>query len=749
MCSSGLEVRSRCGDGKPRKVTFLLQLVALALKLNTMDVAVHIALGLTDDEFDSIKSILGRDPNYLELAMYSVMWSEHCSYKSSRLHLRRLPSKGEKVILGPGENAGVIDGGDGIAVAIRMESHNHPSAIEPYQGAATGVGGILRDIFTMGARPIALLDSLRIGDQSDPRNRFIFNGVVSGISGYGNAVGVPTVGGEIVFDETYNSNPLVNVAAVGILKRENLVLARADGVGNRAILLGASTGRDGIGGVSVLASAGFGGDVEQTKRPSVQVGDPYEEKRLIEACLELLDKKLVVGIQDLGGAGLTCATCETAAKAGLGMDVFVDDVPRREPNMEPFEVMTSESQERMLAIVTNENVNEVLAIAAKWEVGAAVVGVVTEPVESPNGEKVGILRLISKGEVVGEMPAETLADGAPIYDRPIAEPASIKEYRSIDVDELDLSIDVARDVEAMVFDPSVIYRQYDHQLFLNTIVGPGSGATLLRLASPEVGVTERAIGLSSDGNSRWCEIDPYIGSQWIVAESALNLALVGARPTAMVDCLNFGNPEHPSVMWQLSQSIDGIAKASLELDIPVVGGNVSLYNEANGRNIEPTPVLTTIGIRESISEIPPTNRPQVGDSIYLVNGGQGSFLGGSRLVWTVKGVKAGRLVEVDFETHRLLIDTVIGVVTAPGAFGISAITDISDGGLALALRDLVKGSRLGFSVTSSITGAYFFTEAPSRVVFSAPSDNKAVEFIRSAGLAVDEIGVVTDSGFAY
>ncbi|MDA8196350.1 MAG: phosphoribosylformylglycinamidine synthase subunit PurL [Actinomycetota bacterium] len=714
-----------------------------------MDVAVHTALGLTDDELDSIRSILGRDPNYLELAMYSVMWSEHCSYKSSRLHLRRLPSKGEKVILGPGENAGVIDAGDGIAVAIRMESHNHPSAIEPYQGAATGVGGILRDIFTMGARPIALLDSLRIGDQSDPRNRFIFNGVVSGISGYGNAVGVPTVGGEIVFDPTYNSNPLVNVAAVGVLKRENLVLARADGVGNRAILLGASTGRDGIGGVSVLASAGFGGEIEQSKRPSVQVGDPYEEKRLIEACLELLDKKLVVGIQDLGGAGLTCATCETAAKAGLGMDVFVDDVPRREPNMEPFEVMTSESQERMLAIVSNENVDEVLAIATKWEVGAAVVGIVTKPVEDANGEKVGILRIISNGTVVGEMPAASLADGAPIYDRPIEEPNSIAEYRSVDVDSLDLSIDVDSDVESMIFDPSVIYRQYDHQLFLNTIVGPGSGATLLRLASPEVGVTNRAIALSSDGNSRWCEIDPYIGSQWIVAESALNLALVGARPTAMVDCLNFGNPEHPSVMWQLSNSIDGIAKASLELGIPVVGGNVSLYNEANGRNIEPTPVLTTIGIRESVTEIPPTNRPNVGDSIFLVNAGQSVSLGGSRLVWSVKGVKAGNLVEVDFETHRLLIDTIIGVVSAPNSMGMTAITDISDGGLALALRDLVKGSGLGFTVTSPLSSAYLFAESPSRVIFAAPSSSGAVGYIRESGLSVDEIGVVTGSAFSY
>nr|MDA8397729.1 AIR synthase related protein [Actinomycetota bacterium] len=330
-----------------------------------MEQPIHRALGLTDEELTMIEEILGRGPNYVELAMYSVMWSEHCSYKSSRLHLRRLPSKGEKVLVGPGENAGVIDAGDGIAVAIRMESHNHPSAIEPYQGAATGVGGILRDIFTMGARPIALLDSLRMGDASDPRNRYIYNGVVAGISGYGNAVGVPTVGGEIVFDPTYDSNPLVNVAAVGVLPVDKLVLARAEGIGNQVILLGSPTGRDGIGGVSVLASAGFGAEVDSSKRPSVQVGDPYEEKRLIEACLELLDAKLVVGIQDLGGAGLSCATSETAANAGLGMDVYVERVPRREASMEPFEVMTSESQERMLAIVTPQSVPAVLAIAEK------------------------------------------------------------------------------------------------------------------------------------------------------------------------------------------------------------------------------------------------------------------------------------------------------------------------------------------------------------------------------------------------
>ena len=448
------------------------------------DQPLHSALGLTDDEFEAVGKILGRPPNHLELALYAVMWSEHCSYKSSRLHLRRLPTEGPAVLVGPGENAGVIDAGDGIAVAIRIESHNHPSAIEPYQGAATGVGGILRDIFTMGARPLAVMDPLFFASPDDARQRWLVEGVVSGISGYGNSVGVPTVGGELTFDPCYTQNPLVNVLCMGALPVERLVLGIASGPGNLAVLLGSSTGRDGIGGVSVLASAGFSGDdagaADDTKRPSVQVGDPFEEKRLIEACLELLDTKLVVGIQDLGGAGLACATSETAGRGGVGMDVDVSAVPRREEGMEPWEVMTSESQERMLAIVTPESWPAVAAICAKWEVRATVVGTVTEP--EPDGG--GRLRIRDgmDGAVLADVPAASLSDDAPLYDRPRQAPA--RPAAAPPPPAPPVPADCAGDLLALLRSPRWVYRQYDHQLFLNTVVGPGGDAALLRLAGP-------------------------------------------------------------------------------------------------------------------------------------------------------------------------------------------------------------------------------------------------------------------------
>ncbi|MBN2622583.1 MAG: phosphoribosylformylglycinamidine synthase subunit PurL, partial [Acidimicrobiales bacterium] len=523
----------------------------------TADQPIHRALGLTDDEAAAIEGILGRTPNHLELAMYAVMWSEHCSYKSSRLHLRRLPTEGPSVLVGPGENAGVVDAGDGIAVAFRIESHNHPSAIEPYQGAATGIGGILRDVFTMGARPIALMDPLRFGPLSDARSRWIAEGVVSGISGYGNSVGVPTVGGETVFDETYQDNPLVNVFCLGVLPVERLVLGRASGVGNLAVLFGSTTGRDGIGGVSVLASAGFGDDADDAaKRPSVQVGDPFEEKRLIEACLEMLDANLVVGIQDLGGAGLTCATSETAARGGVGMDVYVSEVPKRETGMEPFEVLTSESQERMLAIVEPEHLDALLAICDRWEITAAVVGTVTE------GSRLRILDR-PEGAVLGDVPAASLSDGAPLLDRPRAEPEgrSARLADSAD-DALPAPADPGADILAMLYDTSWVTSQYDHQLFLNTVQGPGGDASVLRLKHPTTGDdTGRALAMTSDGNHRWCALDPRRGTALVVAEAVANLACAGARPLALVNCLNFGNPEHPETMWQLSESIDGMAEA--------------------------------------------------------------------------------------------------------------------------------------------------------------------------------------------
>ncbi len=453
--------------------------------------SLHGALGLSDDEYDQINLVLGREPNHLELALFGVMWSEHCSYKSSRLHLRRLPTTGAHVLVGPGENAGVIDAGDGIAVAIRIESHNHPSAIEPYQGAATGVGGILRDVFTMGARPLAVMDPLFFGELNDARQRWLLEGVVAGISGYGNSVGVPTIGGELTFDDCYAGNPLVNVLCVGALPTERLVLGVASGVGNLAVLLGSRTGRDGIGGVSVLASAGFAGEdgaasLDEAKRPSVQVGDPYEEKRLIEACLALLDEGLVVGIQDLGGAGLVCATSETAARGRVGMDVDVTAVPLREAGMAPYEIMTSESQERMLAIITPENFEVVKALCDKWEVRASVVGRVVEPEIGDDGVARAMLRIRDgfDGEILANVPAAALADDAPLYDRPHERPASLDAVWADDPTHDEPIGSANDDLLDLLIDPAWVYRQYDSQLFLNTVVGPGRDAALLRLAGP-------------------------------------------------------------------------------------------------------------------------------------------------------------------------------------------------------------------------------------------------------------------------
>jgi phosphoribosylformylglycinamidine synthase II len=706
-----------------------------------MEAAIHRALGLTDDEAASIAVLLGRQPNHLELALYAVMWSEHCSYKSSRLHLRRLPTEGSRVLVGPGENAGVIDAGGGLAVALRIESHNHPSAIEPYQGAATGVGGILRDIFTMGARPIAIMDPLRFGPPSDPRSRWIANGVISGISGYGNSVGVPTVGGEIVFDDCYTGNPLVNVLCCGVLPVERLVLGQASGIGNLAVLLGSTTGRDGIGGVSVLASAGFTDDeeAEAAKRPNVQVGDPYEEKRLIEACLQLLDESLVVGIQDLGGAGLACATSETASRGGVGMDVDVTAVPRREPGMEAWEVMTSESQERMLAIVTPEDLDRVVEVCGRWEVRATVIGRVTATKQ---------LRILDgwDGEVLADVAAATLHEDAPLYDRPMARPAGLDARAADGPDGLRLD-DAGRELCALLRDPSSVYRQYDHQLFLNTVVGPGGDAALLRLAGPGARATDgitRGIALSTDGNSRWCALDPRRGTALTVAESALNVACVGAEPVALVNCLNFGNPEHPEVMWQLSEAVDGMAEACRALGIPVIGGNVSLYNESRGRDIDPTPVVGTLGLVADLRRRPAGVALSAGDSIVLVEApGTEPSLAGSKWAAEVHGHSGGVLPGVDYDAHSRLLRFVSDEVGT--ADGINGVHDASDGGLAVAMAEMALASQVGFraDLGTDPQASTLFGEAPSRVVFSVPGASVRGFSDRAAasGLAASVIGV--------
>jgi phosphoribosylformylglycinamidine synthase len=694
----------------------------------------HRALGLTDDEYERICDTLGRQPNHLELAMYSVMWSEHCSYKSSRLHLKRFPTEGPAVLVGPGEGAGVVDVGDGIGAAIRIESHNHPSAIEPYQGAATGAGGILRDIFSMGARPIALMDPLRFGPLDDPRSRWIAEGVVSGISGYGNSVGVPTIGGETVFDECYADNPLVNVLCLGVLPVERLVLGRAEGVGNLAVLLGSTTGRDGIGGVSVLASAGFSDDeADAQKRPSVQVGDPYEEKRLIEACLELLDRNLATGVQDLGGAGITCATAETAAKGGAGMDVMVDAVHLREQGMEPFEIMTSESQERMLAIVEPQHLDEVLAIASRWEIRASVIGHVTDT---------GRLRVLARegGEVLADVPAKSLEDEAPLYDRERRAPADLAERRADAASALPAPADVGADLLEMLTDTTWVSSQYDHMLFLNTVEGPGGDAAVLRLKHPGTGQdTGRGLAVTTDGNHLWGAVDPFVGGVMTVCESVMNLAVVGARPVAMVNCLNFGNPEHPEVMWQLSESIDGLSAALAALDVPCVGGNVSLYNESRGSDIDPTPVIGVLGVVDSLDRRAPGVRLVEGGRLVLV-GATDPELAGSE--WASRRGHRGRgmLPAVDLPAVAAAASTVRELVSAGLVQGAH---DVSRGGVAVALAEMAVRSGVGFTAARLPDHATLFSESAGRAVLCIdPEQLKVVlDVLDANGVEHSRIGV--------
>ncbi|MEZ5171362.1 MAG: phosphoribosylformylglycinamidine synthase subunit PurL [Acidimicrobiia bacterium] len=727
----------------------------------------HRQLGMTDDEFHAVVSLLGREPSHEELAMLSVMWSEHCSYKSSSVHLRRLPTEAPWVLVGPGEGAGVIDVGDGLAVAIRIESHNHPSAVEPYQGAATGVGGIIRDIFSMGARPIALMDPLRFGPLDDPHVRYLFEGVVSGISGYGNAVGVPTVGGELVFDETYRDNPLVNVLCLGVLPQERMVLARAEGEGNLAVLLGASTGRDGIGGASVLASAGFA-EGDEEKRPSVQVGDPFEEKKLIEACLEMLERRLAVGVQDLGAAGISCAASETAANAGAGMDLDVARVPRREPGMTAVEVLTSESQERMLAIVTPDDLDEVTELCDRWEIRASVVGRVTGTgrfrVFDGTFDALGVpganppppagdapARTSSDSPPVADVPAGSLGDG-PCYERPMAPPAGRDGIAAADPSaelarRFGAGADFSDELLALlavpdIADTSWVWRQYDHQLFLNTVVGPGHDAAVLRLDG-----TKRGLALSTDGNARMCRLDPRASARLTVLEAARNVACVGAVPKALVNCLNFGNPEHPEVMWQFSEVIDGMREACKALDLPVVGGNVSFYNESGGADIDPTPVLGVVGVIESLAAPPPTTALPDGASVVVL-GETADETGGSQ--WARRhGLHGGRPPVSDLERAAALNTLLADIVGGPG---VVAVHDCSDGGLAVALAEMAIAGDVGVAVDLDDVptpadadvppGALCFGESTSRVVLGVEPESvdDVVRAAEDAGVPAAVIG---------
>jgi len=707
----------------------------------------HRQLGMTDDELAAVVAELGREPTHLELAMYAVMWSEHCSYKSSRAFLSRFPTDAPHVLVGPGEGAGVVDIGDGLAIAVRIESHNHPSAVEPYQGAATGVGGIIRDVFSMGARPIALMDPLRFGSLDDARTRYLFEGVVSGISGYGNSVGVPTIGGEVVFDDTYRENPLVNVLCLGVLPKERLVLARAEGPGNLAVLLGSSTGRDGIGGASVLASAGFveGGEA---KRPSVQVGDPFEEKRLIEACLALLDARLAVGVQDLGAAGLSCAASETAAKAGAGMDVDVARVAKREPGMNPVEVLTSESQERMLAIVEPAKLDAVLELARRWEIRATVVGRVTDtarfrvydglfdaigvPGENPRppvGDPVPIVS--SDAAVIADVPVGSLGDG-PLYHRPVARPGAQDALAAADPraqlrDKFPIGADLSGELLALLATPTIadkawVSRQYDHQLFLNTVVGPGGDAAVLRVKG-----TRKALALATDGKARFCKLDPRAGGRLVVLEAARNVACAGARAIALVNCLNFGNPEHPEVMWQFSEVVEGMSEACEALGIPVIGGNVSFYNESRGDDIDPTPVVGVLGLIDELRGAPPLATMRAGDDIVVL-GDVHPELGGSEWAAVVHGLNGGAPPDADLERARVLHALVASLVDDRAVNGVH---DVSDGGLAVALAEMAIAGEVGARVELPFEGC-----TPAEACFAEPASVVVCSVDREESAAV-------------
>ncbi len=696
----------------------------------------HRSLGLTDDEYSRIQEILGRAPNHAELAMYSVMWSEHCSYKSSRSHLKDLPSDGPHVLIGPGEGAGVIQV-DGIAVAMRIESHNHPSFVEPVQGAATGIGGVVRDVVSMGARPMALLDSLRFGplpgdtgaDRTADRNRWLTGGVVSGISSYGNCIGVPTVGGEIKFESSYSGNPLVNVMCVGVVPVDRIMLARAPGPGNAVLLLGSTTGRDGIGGVSVLASAAFDEEAG-TKRPSVQVGDPFTEKLLIEGSLSLIEKGLVVGIQDLGGAGLCCATSESAAKAGTGMTIDLDEVPLREKGMEPFEILTSESQERMLVIMKPELVQDAIDECTRLGLRASVIGEVTDS---------GRLTVTRGGEVVADVPAASLGDG-PLYHRPYTAPTGPRVIRTPAPDPVTAPDEALLKLvaSANIASKRWVWEQYDYQVMLNTVAGPGPDAAILRLPG-----TQTRIAVTVDGNGRYGEIDPREGARHSVAEAYRNLSTVGAEPVAVTNCMNFGNPEIPEVMWQFVEAVQGMGEACRVLETPITGGNVSFYNQTLDDAIYPTPMIGMIGIVAPGSIAPPIGFQNEEDIIVLL-GRTKDELGASEYQRTILGALEGPLPELDLNAEATLGWLMRELISRDL---LNSAHDCSEGGIGVALAEMAAQGRWGAQIRTEPGRdliPWLFSETTARVVVAVgPGDLAELkDLAKGIGTPVAELGVV-------
>jgi len=671
-------------------------------------------LGLKDDEYESIKEILGRRPTSSELAMYSVMWSEHCSYKSSKIHLKQFGEKAvksEALLVGIGENAGVVDVGQGYAVTFKIESHNHPSYIEPYQGAATGVGGIVRDILTMGARPIAIMDPLRFGDPENPDTRRVLPGIVSGIGGYGNCLGLPNIGGEVVFDDTYQGNPLVNALCVGVMKHADIKLATAHGAGNLVVLFGAKTGGDGIGGVSVLASETFSDSSSKkpTKRPAVQVGDPFAEKVLIECSLEIFAEDLVVGIQDLGGAGLSCATSELASAGSGGMDIRLETVPLRDPSLSPEEILMSESQERMCAIVEPSKLKRFMQICRKWDVTATVIGEVT------TGTR---LNITFNGELIVDVPPRTVAHDGPVYNRPISVPKYLETLKSVDVPLPSTGTEIKAAILKLMSAPNMadktwITNQYDRYVQGNTVLSQPEDSGVIRIDTQ----TNLGVAISTDANARWSYLNPYEGAKLALLESCRNIATNGAKPLAVTNCLNFGSPEDPEVMWQFSETVRGLADACLELGLPVTGGNVSFYNQTGSVAILPTPVIGVLGVVEDVTKRTPMGiKP--GQEIYVIGKVDDNFSGSE---WAhIHGKQIGNRSPIaDLDMEKRLVSMLL-----EGQPIFEAAHDISNGGFAASISEMVLRTNIGATITlEGNVAAELLAETPGRVIIAINESN--------------------------
>ncbi len=690
---------------------------------------IYSQMGLSDEEFQMVEDILGRTPNYTETGLFSVMWSEHCSYKNSKPVLRKFPTSGPHVLQGPGEGAGIVDIGDEQAVVFKIESHNHPSAIEPYQGAATGVGGIIRDVFSMGARPIALLNSLRFGElDASSRVQYLFKEVVAGIAGYGNCIGIPTVGGEIQFDACYEGNPLVNAMCVGLIDHKDIKKGQAHGVGNTVMYIGAKTGRDGIHGATFASEELT--ESSDEKRPAVQVGDPFMEKLLLEACLELVKCDALVGIQDMGAAGLTSSSAEMASKAGSGIEMNLDLVPQREKGMTAYEMMLSESQERMLIVVEKGREQEIVDIVAKYDLDAVAIGVVTDD---------KMLRLVHKGEVVANVPADALAEEAPVYHKPSAEPAYFREFQAMEntvpevKDHNETLVNLLK--QATIASKEWVYDQYDYMVRTSTVVAPGSDAAVVRIRG-----TRKALAMTTDCNSRYLYLDPETGGKIAVAEAARNIVASGGVPLAITDCLNFGNPEKPEIFWQIEKSVDGMSEACNVLSTPVIGGNVSLYNERSGTAVYPTPVVGMVGLIEDIDHITTQSFKDAGDLIYLIGETKPEF-GGSELQKLTNNNIFGKAPELNLEVEEKAQKQVLSAIRA-GV--VASAHDVSEGGVAVALAESLMGSaNLGAEVTlqGEATTA-LFSESQSRFVLTVKKENQA-QF--ESLVDATYIGTVTDT----